>query len=166
MGIKVVLSNEEASSKVLDPIPAGWYKVTCSDGDLKEVKNAPQPNKKDNRGKPFYSLEFTVNEPEAYEGRKVFTNAMLFEGALYTINQIMNAMGIETEAGEVEVPELDELIGFEFMAKVKVTPARKVGDKEYEARNDISGFKAVGEQEVNVKAGAATSKGGSSLLPS
>jgi hypothetical protein len=168
MGIKVVLSNEEAKSSVLEPVPLGWYKVTISDVELKEVKNAPAPGKKDNRGKPFYSIECTINEPEAYEGRKVFTNAMLFEGALYTISQIMKAMGIEVESGEVEVPEIEELLGQEFMAKVKITGARKVGDKEYEARNDIAGFKAVGEQEVKVAAttGSATSKGGNSLLPS
>jgi hypothetical protein len=167
MGIKVVLSNDEAKSSVLEPVPLGWYKVTISDVELKEVKNAPAPGKKDNRGKPFYSIECTINEPEAYEGRKVFTNAMLFEGALYTISQICKAMGINVEAGEFEVPEIEELLGQEFMAKVKITGARKVGDKEYEARNDISGFKAVGEQEVKVAAaGTATSKGGSSLLPS
>jgi hypothetical protein len=167
MGIKVVLSNEEAKSTVLEPVPLGWYKVTLSDIELKEVRNAPAPGKKDNRGKPFYSIEATINEPEAYEGRKVFTNAMLFEGALYTISQIMKAMGIDVEAGEVEVPDIEELLGQEFMAKVKITGARKVGEKEYEARNDITGWKAIGEQDVKVAAaGAATSKGGSSLLPS
>ena len=92
---------------------------------------------------------------------------MLFEGALYTISQIMKAMGIDVEAGEVEVPDIEELLGQEFMAKVKITGARKVGEKEYEARNDITGWKAIGEQDVKVAAaGAATSKGGSSLLPS
>jgi len=171
MGIKVVLSDKEASSTVLDPVPMGWYKVTISDVELKEVKNAPAPGKKNNVGKPFYSIEATINEPEQYEGRKLFTNAMLFEGALYTISQIMKAMGIDVEAGEVEVPEIEELVGQEFMAKVKITPARSVivaGEKkEYEARNDITGWKAVGEQEVKVAAaGSATSKGGTSLLPS
>jgi hypothetical protein len=167
MGIKVVLSNEEASSEVREPVPLGWYKATISDVELKEVKNAPQPGKKDNRGKPFYSIEMTINEPDAFEGRKVFTNAMLFEGALYTISQIMKAMGLSVEPGEMEVPDIEELLGQEFMIKVKITGARKVGDKEYEARNDISGFKAVGEQDVKVAAsGSATSKGGSSLLPS
>jgi hypothetical protein len=166
MGIKIVMTDQEASSKVLEPIPAGWYKVTISDGDLKASKSEK------NHGKPYYSLERTVNEPAEFEGRKVFTNVMLFEGALYSAAQLLKALtGEDLTGGEVEFPELDELMGQEVMAKVKITGTRTVqtpeGPKTYEPRNDVTGFARIGEQAVKVASAASgQAKSGSSLLPS
>jgi hypothetical protein len=161
MGIKVILSKEEASSKVLEPIPSGYYKVAITDVELRESKSLK------NAGKPYYAIEHTVQEGD-HEGRKVFSNVMLFAGALYSLNQLLNGLGIDTEAGEIEVPEPEELLGRELWAKVKITPARKVKDektgemKEYEPRNDIAGYKSLtaGAPNANVKPGS------SSLLPS
>lgn len=155
------MTEQEASSKVLEPIPSGWYKVTISDVELRESKSDK------NYGKPYYAVEHTVAEGD-HEGRKVFSNVMLFAGALYSLNQLLNGLGIETEAGEVEVPEPEELLGQELWAKVKITPKRKVRDpqtgeeKEYEARNDIGGYKSVkdGAPAANAKPGSG------SLLPS
>jgi hypothetical protein len=155
MGIKVVLSEKEASSKALEPVPSGWYKVNISDVELRESKSAK------NNGKPYYSFEFTIAEGD-HEGRKVFTNAMLWDGALYSIVQIMTALGYEVEAGELEIPEPDDFLGQELMAKVVITPARKVDDKEYDARNDTKGFRSI---EQGAPAGNAK-PGTSSLLPS
>ena len=160
MGIKVVLSQQEASSEVREPIPSGYYKVTISDVELRESKSQK------NFGKPYYAIEHTVSDGD-YEGRKVYSNVMLFEGALYSLNQLLNGLGIDTEAGEVEVPEPEELLGQELYAKVKITPKRKVKDpqtgeeKEYEARNDIGGYKKAGDvPSANAKPGTG------SLLPS
>lgn len=163
MGIKVNVSGKEASSQILTPIPAGWYKLTISDCDLKQVTNAPQPGKKDNRGEAYYALEFTVAEGE-YEGRKVYSNAMLFAGALYTIVQLMKGLGMEVNEGELEIPEPEDLLGGQVWALVKVQGERKVGDKTYDARNDIKGFRAKdeGDPDTTTQAAAKTT----SLLPS
>jgi uncharacterized protein DUF669 len=160
MGIKVVLSDKEASSKVLEPIPSGWYTVTITDVEMKESKSVK------NAGKPYYSVEHTVAEGK-YEGRKLFSNVMLFEGALYTAVQLVAALtGEQPEPGELEVPEADELIGEQVLAKVKIQPERTVKDdrtgesKTYERRNEVAGYKAL-------SAGAETQASkSSSLLPS
>lgn len=161
MGIKVVMSEQEAKSEILEPIPSGYYKMTISDVELRESQSAK------NKGKPYYAIEHTVAEGE-YEGRKVFSNVMLFAGALYSLNQLLGALGINTSAGEVEVPEPEELLGQEVIAKVKITPKRSVTDektgekKEYDARNDIGGYRKKGEGAPS----ASAKPGSSSLLPS
>jgi hypothetical protein len=161
MAIKVVLSSKEASSKVLEPIPSGWYKVTISDVELRESKSQK------NKGKPYYAIEHTVSEGD-HEGRKVFSNVMLFEGALYSAVQLMAAItGEQPNEGELEVPDPDELVGEEMWAKVKITPERTVTDdagekKTYEKRNEVAGYKSLqaGAPNGNAK------PGNSSLLPS
>jgi len=168
MGITVNMSDKEAKAGVIEPVPAGWYKVVISDGELKES------NSQKNYGKPYYSLEFTIAEPEAYEGRKIFTNAMLFDKALYTISGLMKALGYNVTAGELEVPDLDELMGREVMLKAKITPERTVTDastgekKTYEPRNDVSGFKALGEVTASIpqqRTGGSVTAAGKSILP-
>jgi|SRR5687768_1700281 len=161
MGIKVVVSQKESESKVLEPIPSGWYKVTISDVELRESKSAK------NAGKPYYAIEHTVAEGD-HEGRKVFSNVMLFEGALYSAVQLMAAItGKQPDEGEMEVPDADELVGKDLWAKVKITPERTVTDengekKTYEKRNEVAGYKslAAGAPGGNAK------PGNSSLLPS
>jgi len=160
MGIKVVLSEKEANSAVLEPIPSGYYKVNITDVELRESKSEK------NAGKPYYAIEHTVAEGD-YEGRKVYSNVMLWAGAAYSLNQLLNGLGISTQAGEVEVPEPEELLGEELMAKVKISPKRVVKDpktgevKEYEARNEVSGYRAKGSEPT-----ANARPGTSSLLPS
>src|SRR5690349_5557268 len=112
MGIKVVVTEQESKSAVLEPIPSGVYKLTISDVEIRESKSAK------NAGKPYYAIEHTVSEGD-YEGRKVFSNVMLFEGALYSAVQLCKALGQNVDAGELEIPEPEELLGREVMAKVK-----------------------------------------------
>jgi len=172
MGLKLNVSAKEAKSEVLEPIPAGWYKVVLSDVELKEVKNAPQPGKKDNRGEPFYSIEHTVSEGK-YEGRKVFSNVMLFEGALYTAVQLAKAMGIYSgaEGEELVIPDADELTGTEVWAKVKITGERTVRNQQtgesttYEKKNEIAGY-SKNPLGAAGGTGTGTSSAGNSLLPS
>jgi hypothetical protein len=171
MGIKVVMSEKEASSKVFEVLPTGWYKVTISDVELKESKSEK------NSGKPFYAIEFTINAPEKFEGRKVFGNVMLWAGAAYSLNQLLNALGIQTEGGaEVEVPEPEDLLGEEIMVKLGYKPAQTVktptGDKTYDEGNEVKGMAKITDTlmaKVNAtgKAGGTSSpKTGASLLPS
>jgi hypothetical protein len=164
MGIKVNVSRQEAESKVLEPVPSGWYRVTVSDIDVKEVSNAPAPGKTDNRGKPYYAIECTISEGE-HEGRKLFTNAMCFDGALYTITQLMKATGFEVNEGDLEIPDHEAFLGEECFAKVSVQPKRTVKingeEKTFDARNDVKGFRSLEEHNTAPAAAKATS-----LLPS
>jgi len=160
-GIKVVLSNEEASSKPFELLPKGNYKVTVSDVALKESKSAKNP------GKPFYSMELTITEGK-YEGRKLFANVMLWQGAGFTLGQLLQAAGIsEGQGGEVVVPGPEWWISKcpDMIAVVRIQRERTVSDpatgekKTYDERNEVSGFK-------KVEAGVATAAAGNSLLPS
>jgi hypothetical protein len=169
MGLKVTMSAKEASSKVFEIMPTGWYKVTISGCELKESTSEKNP------GKPMYNVEFTINEPEKFEGRKVFTNICLWEGALYSANQLLNALGIATSEGEIEIPEPEDLLGEEIMIKLGYKPAQKVMvkgvEKTYDENNEVKGMAAISDDllaKVKATANAKTTspKTGSSLLPS
>lgn len=142
--LKINLSDKEAKAegKDFEPLPRGWYHVALTDGEVKAVKELDadgNPNK--NAGKPYWRLEFTVQSGK-YEGRKAFTNAMLFQGAAYTLVQLLKSTGFmkpDQSAGEVDIPPLDDIIGKEMEVRVVVVPAR--GD--YDARNEVKAIRAL-----------------------
>lgn len=109
-GLYVNFSAEEAASesKDLEPLPSGKYLVTITKCDL----TASQSVK--NFGKPYYKIEFTVAADMrggTFEGRKCWTNAMLFSPALFTITHLMKACGFGVSEGRVRIPDADEFIG-------------------------------------------------------
>lgn len=168
MGIKVNMTDKEASSAPRELLPVGKYKVAVTDGELKQSKSAK------NNGKPFYALELTVNEGD-YDGRKIWTNVMMFEGALYSVVQMLKALGVEFTSGgnfqvpgheENELPELEWFIGQEFVVSVVKTEAKKDKEtgKEYPERNDIKSWMSAKNFTGSPKA-ATKSNGGNSLLP-
>lgn len=161
MGLKVNFSSEEAASegRSFDPIPAGEYHVKITDVELKECgENSKNP------GKPYWGLEFTVQEGE-YEDRKVWTNCMLFSPALYTLSQLMKSLGHNITEGSFELPDGEDLIGRDVVIIVKIQGKRVVNGTEYEPRNDVKGIKAwVEGMKVGATTGGAKKKAGS-LLP-
>jgi hypothetical protein len=146
MGLKVNVSQKESESKALDPIPRGQYHVKVTDIETRESKSEK------NKGKPYYALELTVQDGD-YEGRKLWANVMLFEGALYSIVQICKAMGQDVEEGELEIPDEDELLSEDFIVRVIIKPA----DDQYDSKNVVKAFKAWD--------GKVPGKGDVSLLP-
>ena len=162
-GIKVNFSDEEASSEALsfDAIPTGTYHACVTDVTL----NYCGPESK-NPGKPYWNIEFTVQDDHKDQaGRKVWTNCMLFEGALYTLTQLMKATGFgdKVKSGKsVDVPDADE-----FIAKHVFINVRKMRDTYREQRdgsdepmwkNEVKGIKAYSSD-------APAAKGAGSLLP-
>src|SRR5258706_10560745 len=103
--LKVNFTNEEASSKVREVPPSGEYLVNITDGKLKEVKPG-----KANVGKPFWQLTLVIQDG-AYAGTSLLSSVMLFDGALYSFAQLMNALGYNPSAGDFQVPPLQELLG-------------------------------------------------------
>jgi hypothetical protein len=143
MGIKVTMSQQEASSSAREVMPTGKYLVAVTDGSLKQSQSEK------NAGKPYYNMELTIQEG-TYAGRKLFTNVMCFEGALYSMTQILKADGVEFEGSnfqvpghdENEIPELDHFMGREYVVKVSVEPARtdKASGKTYDERNEVKSW--------------------------
>jgi hypothetical protein len=183
MGIKVNMSGKEGSSAPLENLPVGKYFVAVTDGELKASTSAK------NNGKPYYSMELTVQDGE-YDGRKLFTNVMCFEGALYSMAQILKALDVPVEVTgqgesavvtfhvpggeweENEIPDLDWFLGKQFVVKVEISKERTVkspeGDKTYPPRNDVkswSSAKSWKGPQVTGSAKAAAGKGGNPLLP-
>jgi len=154
MDLRVNFSSEEAASEARKPIPRGEYHVKITDIELKESQSEK------NFGKPYWGMEFTIQDGE-YSGKKVWTNCMLFNGALYTFSQLMKALGYDVSAGEFEVPDPEDLIGQDVIVRVTIRPERTVGDKTYDESNEVKSIKAWTE---SVKVGGTTKKS-DSLLP-
>jgi hypothetical protein len=162
-GFRVNLSGKEASAKgrSTELVPRGDYHMKVTEGSVEYCG----PESK-NPGEPYYKLECTF-QGGRYAGRSIITNAMLFDGALYTVVQIAKAMGQEVPTeGDWDPPQLVDIIGTDFICGVKITP--KKGD--YDEKNDIASFMAydrtratelAAKQSKTEKVGA----GKSSLMP-
>jgi hypothetical protein len=149
-GLRVNFSSKEATSEAREPMPAGKYHVKITDIDPRESQSEK------NFGKPYWAIEFTVQEGP-YSDRKAWTNCMLFDGALYTLSQLMKSTGYDVDEGDFEVPDSDELIGRDVVVRL----IKKAATDEYDARNEVKGISAWDDQ-----AASGTSAGKSnSLLP-
>lgn len=133
-GLRVNFSDKEATSAALDPIPRGEYHVKITDVETRYSKSEK------NEGKPYWAIEFTVQEGP-YSDRKVWTNCMLFEGALYTLSQLMKALGYDVSEGESEVPDGDDLISRDVIVRVTIRPETD----QYSAQNEVKAIKAWGD---------------------
>jgi hypothetical protein len=109
--LRVNFSEKEESSEARDftPIPTGKYHVAITDVEVK--KCGPESK---NPGKPFYAITVTVQDGP-FENRKLWGNVMLFEGALYSLVQILKAQGLALSG---RVPTPDELIGTHYVCQV------------------------------------------------
>jgi hypothetical protein len=164
-GLRVNFSEKEASSEArsMELLPRGDYHVAITDIELRESQSEK------NFGKPYWGMEFTIQEGP-YDNRKLWTNCMLFEGALYTFAQLMKALGYDTSAGEFEVPDPNDLIGQQVVVAVAKQGKRtnKETGEEYDERNEVKGIKAYDPNTFTVGATqktAAKAGGKSSLLP-
>lgn len=170
-GFRVNMTEEEASTEPRDftPLPSGKYLVAITDAKVKKVTNPPKPNKTDNRGKPYFAFEFTVQDGQ-YAGRKAWTNAMLFDGALYTVVPMLKALGVEFNDTDFQVegfeknviPKGDWWIGQQMVTYIKLTKGGKKEDgSNYDDRGEPKAFWPADTWE-----GATSSeKGSNSLLP-
>lgn len=138
---RVNFSNEEADSEARDyeALPSGKYHVTIFDGEVKRSKSAKNP------GKPFWALTLRVASGK-YENRRLFDNVMLFEGAGYSLAQLMKATGHEDALKTGVIPKLSTLIGEEVtvvVTKNKDEYKMKEADPNDPPifRNNVRGYK-------------------------
>lgn len=145
--IRVNFTDQEAGSEArsFDPLPRGKYPVKITDIELRYVKQGK------NEGRPYWNVEFTVQEGD-YVDRKVWTNVMLFDGALYSLAQLLKATGFEASMNAGIVPDPDELITRDVVINV----IKKAATDEFDARNEVKGI---------MKPDALQGAGGGSLLP-
>jgi hypothetical protein len=156
--IRVNFSTDEAESKDFEELPIGKYNCKITEVEYRESKSDK------NLGKPMYNFTFTVQDG-AYIDRKIWTNACLWEGALYTISNIMKAVGYDVSAGGLEIPMPDEFLSKDIVVRIGKGRAQ-VGDgtkenPQYPAKNEAKGFSAPAEGNATT----STGRKAGSLLP-
>jgi hypothetical protein len=148
-GFRVNFSDKEASAEAreLRVMPRGPYHVAITDVSLEESKSDK------NYGKPMFAFEFTIQEGD-FKGQKLWTRAMLWEGALYTISQMLKAVGIDPNRGVI--PPAEFWMGKHMIAIVKIVNkmSKNPETQKYDIpeldekgknikQNDIAGFKSM-----------------------
>ena len=136
-------AEEVEPSSSFDPIPAGWYQAIISNSEMKATR--------DGYGE-FLSLTLQVIEGQ-YENRLVFARLNLKNANDKAVDIARKDLAAICRAVGVMSPQAsEELHDIPLMIKVKVRPAS--GD--YEASNDIGGYKTVEGQDLTPAPKAAS----------
>ena len=136
-------AEEIEPSSSFDPIPAGWYKAIISNSEMKPTR--------DGYGE-YLSLTLQVIEGQ-YENRLVFARLNLKNANDKAVDIARKDLAAICRAVGVMSPQAsEELHDIPLMIKVKVRPAS--GD--YEASNDIGGYKTVEGQDLTPAPKAAS----------
>lgn len=144
--ISINFTDKEATSeaRLLEALPTGLYEVFFTEIEPKRCG----PSSK-NPGKPYWAVTLTVDGGD-YDGRRLWTNVMLFNGALYTLAQILNGLGLPLN----QVPPRDTLIGKKLIAvvskqkdtyKIDRDGWDKASGEPMPMKNEVRGFRALGD---------------------
>ena len=127
------------------PLPAGWYSASIGSAELANTKN----------GKGQYiKIRYNIEGP-SHQGRVVFGN-------LNTRNESEKAMEIGRQQmgdllralGIAKLTDTDQLVG----GNVEIKLAVKEAEGQYEAQNELKGFKSVsGSSPMTSKSTGKTS---------
>lgn len=153
--LRVNFTDDEASSEAPDfsPIPSGKYLVAIT-----EVEVAYSQSEKHN-GKPYWKVTMVIQEGP-YENRRLWANVMLFEGALYSLAQLLKATGHEDALKSGKIPSGDSFVGEQVIVSVVKTLDKyrmdQNDDGEKVFKNEVKGFKPAAD---------FAAAGSSSLLP-
>ncbi len=102
MTFKLNMSDQEAESKDFEYPPSGNYNVRITDLELGEVS---KPG--DNFGKPFWKVKLVVEDGHI-AGQTIPTTVMLFEGALYSLKQLCEALHPEfLDGNKINLPSVE-----------------------------------------------------------
>jgi hypothetical protein len=169
MSIRVNVSDQENNAGDREPLPVGKFHVAITDVELQESQSD------NNAGKPMLNFTFTVQDTpgpwQEFQGRKDFTNACLWSGALYTIIMILKAMDKYDDCkdanGELDIPTEPEFyLGEEMIIRRAVDPKQKKKWPELPERwVQIRGIQPYDEDTAHVEKGARTPAGAGSLMP-
>jgi hypothetical protein len=118
------------SERSYDLLPDGWYHAKITKADAKPTK--------DQSGQ-LIAVRYDIVGP-TQQGRVIFANINIRTRnpeaeriGREQLGSVMRAIGLR------KLEDTDQLIGGELQIKVKTSPAKD----GYEARNDVSGFKAL-----------------------
>jgi hypothetical protein len=113
-----------------DLIPAGWYEASITEASVKDTK--------DSSGK-YIKLRYDILGP-SYQGRAVWGNLNIRNSSLKAEEIGRQQLGdILRCAGKQRIADSDELVGIRLQIKVAI----RAGNDQYEASNEVKGFKPV-----------------------
>lgn len=125
--------------ETFSPLPPDWYVAQITKSEMKPTKDGSGA---------YLELELTVIAGE-FAKRKLFdrlnlqnNNPVAVDIAMKTLSSICHSVNV------IQVADSSQLHGIPLQVKVSVKPARNVGGTEYEASNEIKGYKAVGDGPV------------------
>jgi hypothetical protein len=162
-GLRVNFTKEEAESEARDfeLLPNGTYVGVITECELRHSKS------KKNLGKPMYNLTITISQGK-YAKRKVWALVMLWNGALYSLSQLLKALGYPLDG---TVPEADWFVGKQIGFTLRREAERKKLDddgndtgEKWPAKNSVGGFKRVSDV-LQTQVGGASQSQADSLMP-
>jgi len=136
------ITDEMPKGNDYTPLPAGWYVASIGSAELANTKN----------GKGQYiKIRYNIEGP-SHQGRVVFGN-------LNTRNESEKAMEIGRQQmgdllralGIAKLTDTDQLVG----GNVEIKLAVKEAEGQYEAQNELKGFKSVSGSSPMAKASSA-----------
>ncbi len=162
--LKVNFTDDEAGSEArsFELLPTGEYEANITKVEEKIISGLDNDGReKKNDGKKYWNIEFTVQSGK-YTNRKAFTNCMLFDGALYTLAQLLKATGNAKAVESGTIPGDQSFVGKSVVIVVKkqrdLYAEKRDGGGDAQWKNEVKGIKAPG----NV---AVASEASGSLLP-
>lgn len=121
-----------APQQAFEPIPAGWYAAMIDDSEMRPTKDGSGA---------YLLLHFKILEGQ-YANRKVFARLNLHNRNETAVNIAQQQLSAICHAiGVFQVADSQQLHGKPMQIKVKYVAA----EGNYEASNDVSGYKAYGE---------------------
>lgn len=121
-----------APQQAFEPIPAGWYAAMIDDSEMRPTKDGTGA---------YLLLRFVVMEGQ-FANRKVFARLNLQNRNETAVNIAQQQLSAICHAiGVFQVADSQQLHGKPMQIKVKYVQA----EGNYEASNDVTGFKAYGE---------------------
>ncbi len=142
LGEALNVDDMPVSERSFDLLPDGWYRAKITKAEVRATK--------DGTGQ-MIAVRYDIVGP-THQGRVIFGNINIRNKSSDAerigreqLGSIMRAIGLK------RLEDTDQLIGGELEIKVKTQPA----SGQYEARNDISGFKAIAGSPLPAAAPAA-----------
>lgn len=133
-----------------DPLPSGWYNVMVTQASEAETgENSKNP------GTPMIKVQYTVEDSEDYNNRKLFDNFVIpqnpddknFSLSMGTLKKFLRSNGVEVDDGDIDF-EPDDLVGNQLSVKVTIQKARKDNQGiERPESNNVRDYRMLGEEE-------------------
>lgn len=164
MPFKVNVSEKEDKSGEFKPLPAGLYHTCIVDVEVKESQSEANP------GKPMLYFTFEIQDG-VYAGQNMYANACCWSPALYTIINILKALGEYDnckKTGELLIPDASEFyIGRDIMARRGINQKKKKENPEDDPGSwlETKGFSAYKPTGDTPSSSTTAGKSASSLLP-